>query len=478
EYNPTQPSSYNLNELPMHKEEDYLETISKLATASSKQQCIKITKETEVSHLPLCAASQAFIHPTFFPMDPFHLFYKNCMAHIWDIWITSSNSTERMHVPENKACQFGETIVAAMKTLPPAFCGPVRDPFLKRNSQYKVYEWMALLHWYILPIGMELGFDAMILANFSHFVSAIEFVMSIKACSEHEVASLHVTVQKFLLEFESLYWIISTYCLLILGMTEIFGSFCPENITRSHLCVFQLIHIAMHIKWNGSIRISSQATVERSIGEVGHKIRSNKAPFANLANIITEKELLRVLKLYYPTLVVDSILLPGQIPRQPAYNFKEHKLIQNIGISRKDIEKMSVLHEIEAVKQINMIPTQYQWKDGEKYNFPMVMHYAQTGEGDSKKIIFGEATAFYEFKIDNICKKSVIVYRKLTNVIQTLNQTTGKWNDNQIYVMEVTNIIDIVGIWESKNGSGNVYVLRKHPGTAFLTTEELGAGTE
>jgi hypothetical protein len=68
-----------------------------------------------------------------------------------------------------------------MKTLPPAFCGPVRDPFLKRQSQYKVYEWMALLHWYVLPIGMELGFDARVLENFSHFASAIEFSMTVKS---------------------------------------------------------------------------------------------------------------------------------------------------------------------------------------------------------------------------------------------------------------------------------------------------------
>ena len=54
-------------------------------------------------------------------------------------------------------------------------------PITKHQSQYKVYEWMALLHWYILPIEMELGFDARVLENFSDFASAIEFSMTVKS---------------------------------------------------------------------------------------------------------------------------------------------------------------------------------------------------------------------------------------------------------------------------------------------------------
>lgn len=44
--------------------------------------------------------------------------------------------------------------------------------------------------------------------------------------------------------------------------------------------------------------------MERSIGEMGHKIRLKKAPFANLANIIFQRELIKILLLYYP--IVDS----------------------------------------------------------------------------------------------------------------------------------------------------------------------------
>lgn len=66
--------------------------------------------------------------------------------------------------------------------------------------------------------------------------------------------------------------------------------------------MFQLIHVPKHIEWYGSIRIGSQATIERAIGEMGHKIRSQKSPFANLANLILERETIKLLLLYYPDL--------------------------------------------------------------------------------------------------------------------------------------------------------------------------------
>jgi len=63
-----------------------------------------------------------------------------------------------------------------------------------------------------------------------------------------------------------------------------------------------LIHIQQHILWNGNIQVGSQATVERSIGEMSHRIHSKKKIFTNLANQVYEQEQLKILLLYYPTL--------------------------------------------------------------------------------------------------------------------------------------------------------------------------------
>ena len=78
------------------------------------------------------------------------------MAFIWDIWTIFSSETEMIHLPINKAWKFGSLVEKAMVSLPPAFCGPICDHHLKHQSQYRVYAWIALLHWYIIPIGIEL----------------------------------------------------------------------------------------------------------------------------------------------------------------------------------------------------------------------------------------------------------------------------------------------------------------------------------
>src|SRR6266576_6115545 len=204
---------------------------------------------------------------------------------MWDIWTVDSNPSELVHIPKDKAELFGRKVVDGMKTLPSAFCGPVRDPHLKRQSQYKAYEWMALMYWYILPIGIEMEFDHEMLHNFSCLLEIVEFAMTIKKRTDHEIHECQAKINAFLHQYESLY------------VANI-----PEKVWRCRLCMFQLVHIPMHIRWYGSIRLGSQATVERTIGEAGHKIHSKKSPFANMANIFFQKELIKVLLLYYPGL--------------------------------------------------------------------------------------------------------------------------------------------------------------------------------
>ena len=225
EYNPNRPI-YDLNKLPMRTEAEYWRTIEELYKPSNNvAETSRIVRSTGVSRLPLCATSLAFSHPNFFPLDPFHLFYENCMAFIWDLW-TGSKPSDAFYIPEEKLKSLGENIPKAMSTLPASFCGPVRDIFLKRNSQYKIFEWMALLHWYIIPIGIELGFNSNTLQNFADFSEIITFSMTLKPRSEKELVDLHKLIVRFLLKYEKIY----------IGSN-------PENISRARLCIFQLIHI-------------------------------------------------------------------------------------------------------------------------------------------------------------------------------------------------------------------------------------------
>jgi hypothetical protein len=201
-----------------------------------------------------------------------------------------------------------------MFTLPPSFCGPIHNPFLKHHSQYKIYEWMALLHWYIIPIGIELGFNSIVLQNFSHFVQAMEFSMALLPRSESDLDGLRKTIVDFLKGYKRIY---------------VGGN--PENISRFRLCIFQLIHILQNISQNGSIRVGSQATVERSIGEMSHRICSKKAVFANLANQIHEREMLKILLLYYPSL--DS----NKNKSNSALNLTQIKPVKMVKILKREL---------------------------------------------------------------------------------------------------------------------------------------------
>lgn len=284
QYNPGR-IVYELANIPYRTETEYWKIIAELNQAPTKGRRAAIVTQTGVSRMPLCAAGRAFLHPTYFPIDPFHLFYENCMTFIWDLWTLNSKPDEIFHIKPDMAATLGQLIANATTTLPPSFCGPIRDPHLKRNSQYKIYEWMALLHWYLIPLGIELQFDKAVLDNFAHFVEGVESAMTIADRSEAEINKMFSLFADFIDRFEKIY----------VGKD-------PSKISRCRLCIFQLIHIPQHIYWNGSIRVGSQATCERAIGEVGHKIRSRKAPFAHLANIIYEKELMKILLLRVPDL--------------------------------------------------------------------------------------------------------------------------------------------------------------------------------
>ncbi|KAI0062672.1 hypothetical protein BV25DRAFT_1803365 [Artomyces pyxidatus] len=464
-YNPGRPEKYNLNKLPIRTEKHYWEVLVQLSKAKTKAARTAITRDTGISRMPLCAFSQAFVHPSFFPLDPFHLFYENCMPFIWDLWVTISEPGEIMNIGTEKAKAFGALIPEAMATLPSAFCGRLRDPFLKRQSQYKIYEWMGLLHWYIIPIGIELGFDSRILTNFALFVKAIEFAMTIQSRSEDELMELHDTTVQFLEGYELLY----------VGKD-------PEKNSRCRLCMFQLTHVPLHIEWYGSIRIGSQSTIERAIGELGHKIRSKKEQFANAANLIFEDQLVTVTVLKFPFLLI-----------------KAGKTVKKLTMQEFKILKREILHSREYFEHVQLlcafieepfnitIPLRrwgkYNLQNGNTVrsrlseekadHVPRSARYFEARLDDPKADpVFGEALAFYEV----VEKQEVyVVYHQLVEVDIVFGiQWRGQWSD-QISILPCSKIYSLIGIWCGKK----VYILRKHPGLDLLSsTDKQGDGDD
>ncbi|KAH9948377.1 hypothetical protein B0H21DRAFT_805853 [Amylocystis lapponica] len=463
-YNPDRPPVYDLNALPLRTEQNFWDTIQQLSDAVTKAARIRITKETGISRMPLAAASPAFLHPSFFPLDPFHLFFENIVAFLWDLWTTLSSPNESFHLRKDVMEIFGKLVVAAMATLPPSFCGLVRDPHLKRQSQYKIYEWMALLYWYIIPIGIELGFSPALLANYAKLAEIIEFAMTIKPRSHQELSDMHSKIVTFLSEFQTIY----------IGDD-------PEKVSRFRLCVFQLIHVPMHIVWYGSIRLGSQATVERTIGHLGRKIRSKKSPFANLASILYESQMVNMLTLYYPQLSHE-------------HTSSHLGLFTNISVRRKErTEGQAFLNQLRAAFMFlqkdfdrktsvqrwgklrlhakTVLNTQLSETRGGKLPSRSHRYFEALAHTADKDPIFGEALSF--LKIDPY-PDELVIFHPLVDITHPLNACRGRWSQS-LQVLPVSKIVDIVGIW---NHGDSAYVLRKHPGLDWLNSEERGVESD
>ncbi|KIL64665.1 hypothetical protein M378DRAFT_77785 [Amanita muscaria Koide BX008] len=460
-YNPTRPSQYNLDDLPIRTENRYWDTIGKLSAASSKAQTNAIVRETGIVRMPLASASTAFVHPSFFPLDPFHLFFENIMPFIWDIWTTQSTPDEEVHLSKDMAEKLGQLVADGKKTLPPVFCGPVRNPHLKRQSQYKAYEWMALLYWYILPIGIELEMESSVLRNFAKLVEIVDFAMTIKPRSEDEIQDLQKRINHFLIEYEQVY----------VGND-------PEKIWRCRLRIFQLVHVPMHIRWYGSIRLGSQATVERTIGEAGHKIHSTKSPFANMANIFYEKELIKALILYYPQLESK------QMPRNRPILFGKIKIM---AMEVKEGEPLyhqvqEIFRTVKGLGRFDPTSINSRWGKCRLSNGIVLSSALSEATGDKSKRsrchfeakidgidqpVFGKALAFFAIKKTN---EHVVVYHRLVKMQKTLNIWRGMWSE-KLDVLDVTQIVNVIGTWAYGK---NVYPLRKHPGHEWISDEEKG----
>ena len=252
----------------------------------------------------------------------------------------------------------------------------------------------------------------------------------------------------------------------------------PDNISRCRLCIWQLLHVPTHISWNGSIRFGSQATVERAIGEIGHKVRSKKAPFANISTMLYERASIRVLALRFPSLRMS--------PKEKKN--KEH-LYQSIAIKKVEIDHPSNHYDclaaifdcLKTPLDIDipiqrwgkcMIPGDITLKSRVSEKLGQASRssrYFEAWEKDAEQPTFGEALAFYSLERANRMY-SFVVYHKLLRTHDVYGRWCGKWSED-IMAMETSSISKLVGIWKYEE---RVHILRKHVGLDLLDLEEYG----
>ncbi|KAI0262763.1 hypothetical protein BC834DRAFT_828555 [Gloeopeniophorella convolvens] len=440
EFNPNRPI-VNILQLPIRSLDSYWKDIKRLEAAKGrKTRYASIVRETGISGLPTCATSPAFTIPYFFPLDPFHLFYENCMPHIWDLWVSNSSPEEKIYMGENMASLFGEEIEKAMATLPPSFCGPVRNPYKKRQSQYKAFEWMALLHWYIVPIAWELGFDQEVIKNFAIFSNIIEYAMT--------------TVPRTVIDLGNLF---DKIILFLRGFEDLYVNNDPTKVSRCRLCIFQLIHIPHHIEFNGSIRIGSQATTERAIGEVTYDLKSQQSPYGNIVTNITEKSVDGCLSRRRPELAPQA-----QLKKQ-----KEH-LFGKIRISRIQMQQPEVQVHLQLIHARSSHHFEAHVPETPQGEQPVEQNIDETLVNVERiKPIFGEALVFYSVaEID----RSFVVYHPLIEEEKLFGRWHGEWSP-EVHVLETSALVSLVGTWMYED---RVHILRKHPGLAHLAAEDAG----
>ena len=78
--------------------------------------------------------------------------------------------------------------------------------------------------------------------------------------------------------------------------------------------------IPFHIRFNGSIRLGSQATCEQAIEDIGHGIRSKKSPFKNIVSYKADKQAVRLLHLIYPSFSAPKEITPKKSLFKPISN--------------------------------------------------------------------------------------------------------------------------------------------------------------
>jgi hypothetical protein len=209
--------------------------------------------------------------PQCFGSDIMHL----CSLNIPDLLIPLWRGTFDCSATDNRSnwdwavltgvtwIEHGKAVAAATPYLPGSFDRPPRDPALKISSGYKAWEFLMYLY------GLGPGVFYGILPT-SYYENFCDLVCGMRIINQHKITSAQLlqaasALKQFARQFEELYY--------------------QRRVDRIHF-VRQSIHQCFHLAWEvtrvGPPIISSQWTMERTIGNLTQELRQPSNPFANL----------------------------------------------------------------------------------------------------------------------------------------------------------------------------------------------------
>jgi hypothetical protein len=241
--------------------------------------------------------------------------------------------------------EHGRQVAAATPYLPGSFDRTPRNPAEKISSGYKAWEFLL----YLYGLGPGLFLNVLPLIYYRNFC---KLVFGMRVILQHSIAledlkRAHENLLEFASEFESLYY--------------------QRREDRLHF-VRQSIHAVIHLAPEtiriGPSAISSQWTMERTIGNLGREIRQPSNPFANLSQRGVLRSQINALYAMIP----DLENLKPTVPRGGKDLGGGYILLRakdNALASMRDCEKIAFakhLHENHGVSvEIDWSPSIYRW---------------------------------------------------------------------------------------------------------------------
>jgi hypothetical protein len=153
--NCARPKQYDPLALPLRTHPHWLATVQRL-DALDEAEREKASTESGIVEAPLASALKLFRFPSFFPIDISHLIYLNVVPNLWDLLRRDGKSKAHPddldHFDDAMAGQIGAWVTAAAGTLPSLFGNAPRNIAEKRHSQFKMWEWAAYFHWYLVRV--------------------------------------------------------------------------------------------------------------------------------------------------------------------------------------------------------------------------------------------------------------------------------------------------------------------------------------
>lgn len=284
--NAERPDAYDAGQLPLRTHRQYRDQLREIQNAPTENAGKKLQRQYGIIKQPLATVSRAFLMPSFFPIDGAHLPYADVTPTMYDRWTLTSKrrNDERFALTREQQVTIGMWMDRSSGNLPACFVANApRNIFLKRNTQYKLHEWVSWAHYYSIPLLEYVGFPPDYIEHWALFVAAMELSLRPQALDSADVDLVQEYLAQFCEQNEVLY-IADDVAL----------------VNRAPMCIHQLLHVADHLRWLGSLRHYSQYPMERTVGQVGRMVHSQKEPWANMVNELVIHARIQLLSLIYP----------------------------------------------------------------------------------------------------------------------------------------------------------------------------------